>query len=129
MHLNRASSYALTAMAYIANNNGRCSGHSIAEACNLPPGHLLKVLQQLVKARLLTSERGPAGGFEMRKPANETTMLEVIEATEGEIQSEIRGINDIKIAAKSKNVLKRVCDEITKSRKDLLSKIHISALC
>ena len=128
MHLNRASNYAITAMAHIA-SNGKCAGNSIAEACNLPPGHLLKVLQQLVKARLLTSERGPSGGFSMRKPANEISMLEVVEAVEGSVQAEIRGLNEIRISTKSKNALKRVCEEVAKSKREHLSKISIDSLC
>lgn len=46
---------------------------------------LSKVLQQLVKAGLLQSVRGPAGGFKLRRPAAEINVLSIYEAVDGPI--------------------------------------------
>lgn len=91
MRLGRAATYAVLATTHLALKNGDVpvQGRDIAEACGVPPGHLLKILQQLVRAQLLNSERGPAGGFALRRPASEITLLDIIEAIEGPISGDL----------------------------------------
>ncbi len=55
----------------------------IAQALRASEAHLAKVLQRLVRAGLVTSERGPRGGFKLARPADTMTLLEVYEAIEG----------------------------------------------
>ena len=55
----------------------------IAEALGASQAHLSKVLQRLRRSGLVTSERGPGGGFELARPADEITLLKVHEAVEG----------------------------------------------
>lgn len=90
MQLGRAAAYAIYAVVYIAGNakDVPIQGKDVAQSCGMPTGRLLKILQQLVRARLLSSERGPAGGFRLRKPAPEISVLEIIEAIEGPIDHE-----------------------------------------
>jgi Rrf2 family protein len=47
--------------------------------------HLSKVMQRLVKSNLVTSVRGPNGGFMIKKTALSKSVLEVLEIFEGEI--------------------------------------------
>lgn len=91
MRLGRAAAYAVFATAHLAERqNGRpTQGRDIANACGIPAGHLLKILQQLVRAQILSSERGPAGGFVLRKPAREITLLELVEAIDGPITGDL----------------------------------------
>ena len=51
--------------------------------CNIPVEYLLKILQQLVKANILKSKRGPRGGFSMAKKPTQISMLNIVEAVEG----------------------------------------------
>jgi Rrf2 family protein len=44
---------------------------------------LKKILQRLAKVGLVTSQRGPRGGFTLARAANEVTLFEVVEAIEG----------------------------------------------
>ena len=57
----------------------------ISRVQKVPEKFLAKIFQQLVKAGLLRSVRGAKGGFLLRKPADEITMREVIEALEGPV--------------------------------------------
>jgi len=50
--------------------------------------HLSKVLQTLVHAQILTSKRGPRGGYSLMREANAITLLDVYRAFEGDIRKD-----------------------------------------
>ena len=73
--------YALRAMVTIAQSSGRAVvTPTIAELTKVPPGYLPKVLQTLRKAGLVYSKRGLGGGFTLARPAEDVTVLEVVNA-------------------------------------------------
>ncbi|HEX8582649.1 MAG TPA: Rrf2 family transcriptional regulator [Acidimicrobiales bacterium] len=55
----------------------------LAEYHGLPAAYLAKHLQQLSGARILESTKGRVGGYRLARPANEITLLDVVEAIEG----------------------------------------------
>src|SRR5215471_4126443 len=85
MKLSRASSYALHAVAYMAQQkgDGPVPSHKIAQERGIPERFLLKVLKPLVSARVLASIKGPHGGYRLARSPNDLTMLEVVEAVDG----------------------------------------------
>lgn len=44
-----------------------------------------KILQNLAKSEILTSERGKKGGFKVAKPTADITVYDIISAIEGDI--------------------------------------------
>ena len=62
------------------------ASHNIAKARSIPERVLLKSLKPLAAARVLTSVRGPNGGFRLAKPPEKISMLEIIEAVDGPIR-------------------------------------------
>src|SRR5947209_6706740 len=88
MRFSRATTYAVQALAYMAaHQDGQpMTSHATARACGIPERFLLKVLRLLVAARLLTSLRGPNGGYQVVRPAKGITLLEVLEAVEGRLR-------------------------------------------
>jgi Rrf2 family protein len=88
MKLTRASSYALHAVAYMAQqkNDKPVASDKIADARDIPGRFLLKVLKPLVSARVLQSIKGPNGGYRLARPASNISVLEIIEAVDGAIQ-------------------------------------------
>jgi len=86
MKLTRASSYALHAVAYMAlqKTDKPVASHHIAQARGIPERFLLKVLKPLVSARVLMSVKGPNGGYRLARPPSEITLLEVVEAIDGD---------------------------------------------
>jgi Rrf2 family protein len=88
MRLTRASSYALHAVVYMANQkqNRPVPSHLIARARGVPERFLLKVLKPLVSARILHSVKGPNGGYRLARPANSVSMLEIVEAVDGPVR-------------------------------------------
>ena len=89
MKISRSTGYALLAVGYIAQNQDRkiILSQSIAKEYDIPLEYLLKILQQMVKANVLRSKRGPRGGFSLGKPTTRISMLDVIEAVEGPMQA------------------------------------------
>jgi len=57
----------------------------IGAAMAIPKGFLQQVLQELQRARLVTSRSGPAGGYALARPAEAITIREIVEALEGPI--------------------------------------------
>ncbi len=91
MRVSRSTGYALLAVGYIAKNQGDgvVLSQDISKQYDIPLEYLLKILQQLVRANVLRSKRGPRGGFSLAKPTNKITMLEVIEAVDGPLTGEL----------------------------------------
>ena len=85
MKISRSTGYALLAVGYVAKHKDQkiILSQTIAKEYNIPLEYLLKILQQLVRANVLHSKRGPRGGFSLAKPPKKITMLQVIEAVEG----------------------------------------------
>jgi len=61
----------------------------ISKEYNIPLEYLLKILQQLVRANILRSKRGPRGGFSLAKPISKINMLEVIIAVDGPMNNQL----------------------------------------
>jgi len=75
--------YALRAVVAIAQANGESAAtRTIATITKVPPGYLPKVLQMLGRAGLVDSKRGLGGGFRLARPADELTVLEVVNAVD-----------------------------------------------
>jgi Rrf2 family protein len=66
-------------------DSGPVSLSSVAEAERLPLSYLEHLVAKLRRAGLVTSTRGAHGGYSLAHPAAEITMLEVVEALEGQI--------------------------------------------
>ena len=86
LKISDAASIALHAMIYVAlHSDEPASTREIASSFEISSNHLSKVLQRLVKANLLISIKGPAGGFELGKEAEDITFLEIYEAIDGKL--------------------------------------------
>ncbi len=81
--ISKTAEYALRAVAFLAQHQARsCTTQEIAEGTQVPPGYLSKVLKQLNRAGLVTSQRGLHGGFRLSRPPERLPVLEVVEAIE-----------------------------------------------
>lgn len=84
IRFSEASSLALHACTALAANAGNpLSVSAIASLFNSSEAHLSKVMQDLGRAGIVTSARGPRGGFTLARQAREISLLEVYEAIEG----------------------------------------------
>jgi Rrf2 family protein len=85
LRLSKKADYALLAMRHLAANadRGAVSARELAEAYDLPPELLAKVLQRLVRGQLLTSIQGIRGGYGLARPATAISVADVINAVDG----------------------------------------------
>jgi len=84
LKVSEADAIALHATALMAARpDQRFRTKALAEALGVSQAHLAKVLQRLVQAGLVNSERGPAGGFQLAQPPEALTLMQVYEALEG----------------------------------------------
>jgi len=84
MQLTRAADYAVRAMIHLASTDaGRSSLNELAEAAEVSPAFLSKVLQRLVRAGLVASYRGKKGGFELLERGRSATLYEILQALDG----------------------------------------------
>ncbi|MBN2012659.1 Rrf2 family transcriptional regulator [candidate division KSB1 bacterium] len=87
MQLSRAGEYAIRAMLHLAatSDEGISQIATISKTWAIPESFLRKILQSLTKAGLVASSRGMGGGLTLARPADQITLLDVIEAIEGKI--------------------------------------------
>ena len=85
--IRRNTDYAFRLVAELAKNPGKpISVRSLAED-NLVPYELArKLLQSLGAADIVTSIKGPKGGFELKKDPADISFAQVIEAIQGQVR-------------------------------------------
>ncbi len=85
LKLTKKADYGLMAMRHLAERagNGAQSAKDVAEASGIPAEMLAKILQKLVKAKLLRSSHGINGGYALARDARSISAFEVIKAIEG----------------------------------------------
>jgi len=87
MQITRAADYAVRVMVHLASlpAGSRVQKNALVELSEAPESFLSKVLQRMVAKGLITSRRGGGGGFEIARPAQEVSVLTVVEAIDGPI--------------------------------------------
>ncbi|MBU1049835.1 Rrf2 family transcriptional regulator [Candidatus Bipolaricaulota bacterium] len=77
LKLSEATALGLHAMVIIGQQGAPISAAPMAQTLCASEAHVFKVLQQLVRAGLLRSKRGPHGGYVLARPATEIVLMDV----------------------------------------------------
>ena len=88
LRLSKKSDYALISMKHLAmrpDGGGSSSAREISESYDIPLELLAKVLQRLVRARLLVSVQGTRGGYRLARQAAAISVADVIQAVDGPV--------------------------------------------
>jgi Rrf2 family protein len=88
LRLSKKSDYALIAMKHLAtrpDGGVSSSAREISESYDIPLELLAKVLQRLVRARLLVSVQGTRGGYRLGRSAQLISVADVIQAVDGPV--------------------------------------------
>ncbi|WP_414657836.1 Rrf2 family transcriptional regulator [Deinococcus sp. VB343] len=79
----QTAEYALRAAVMLAEPPLRAlSAAELARLTEVPPPYLFKVMGQLVRAGVVTGQRGKHGGYRLSRPADEISVLEVVNAVD-----------------------------------------------
>ncbi len=82
MKLTHKTEYAILALIHLA-REGESQTESISKECDIPFKFLQQILRELRLKQLVTSVRGPNGGFKLKRPANKISLAEVVRAFDG----------------------------------------------
>lgn len=87
MRLSTKSRYGLRALFDIAYHTGTAplQIQDISRRQQISPRYLEQIFQNLKKAGILKSKRGPQGGYTLAKTPDQITVLEIIKATEQDV--------------------------------------------
>jgi Rrf2 family transcriptional regulator, iron-sulfur cluster assembly transcription factor len=92
LELGRRADYGIRATIDLARRHGsgrRRKAREIAEEMDIPASFVPQVLADLVRAGIVASTAGPAGGYELARDPGEITLLTVVEAVDGEAGSTV----------------------------------------
>jgi Rrf2 family iron-sulfur cluster assembly transcriptional regulator len=83
----KACEYAIRSVIFIADksvNGERCTLQEISSGIDSPLAFTAKILQKLTKKDIISSKKGPNGGFDVSlKKINNTTLAEIIQIIDG----------------------------------------------
>lgn len=81
--ISEATSIALHALAYVTSEGRTINVTELARICGASEAHTMKVCQRLSKAGILSSHRGPSGGFSLARDAGSIRLSEVYSLFDG----------------------------------------------
>lgn len=85
--LSNSCRYAIRAIIYLASQpekNVKIGIKKISGDLDLPKPFLAKILQQLTKQKILSSSKGPHGGFSLMKDPKSITLLDIVKTIDGD---------------------------------------------
>jgi Rrf2 family protein len=128
MKLSRTVAYAVRATLQLAQleTKGPVPCSRLANEGKMPERFLLQILRNLVTHGILRSTRGVDGGYALIRPADQISLLEVIEAIEGPYDATLELGEGL--SADSQNNLQEALEGVTKSTRKQLEAIKLSQL-
>jgi Rrf2 family protein len=129
MKLSRTVSYAVRATLQLAEleAEGPVPCSKLAADGKMPERFLLQILRNLVTHGILRSTRGVDGGYALVRPADQISLLEVIEAIEGPYDSSLEVGGD-GLPEGSHTKLRSALGEVTNTTRKQLEAIKLSQL-
>ena len=128
MRLTRTAGYGISALLQLAKMDGGMpvSCTRLAENRKLPERFLLQVMRRLVTHGILRSTRGIEGGYTFLKKPDDVSLLDVIEAIDGPLATEVPP--EIGIPDDALGRLTQVVDAANADLKQRLSSVKIAQL-
>jgi Rrf2 family protein len=128
MKLSRTAGYALVATLQLAQSDRSvpipCS--RLAAQGRMPERFLLQILRSLVTHGILHSTRGVEGGYMLKRPAEDISLLDVIEAVDGPMKSVPPAFEGL--SPKLLDQLSAALEDVTEASRQQLAEIKVSSL-
>ncbi|WP_037577303.1 RrF2 family transcriptional regulator [Phaeacidiphilus oryzae] len=133
MRVTAKSDYALRALIEMASREGGSAGSAVSaeelgRAQGIPHGFLQAILADLRKAGIVTSQRGPAGGWRLARRADEVSVADVARAVDGPLVS-VHGLRPEAVTYNEHaEVLQHVWIAARDSLREVLEQVSIGQL-
>ena len=128
----KSCQYALQAILYIAlhsKNQSAIGLKDIAGSQKIPIHFLSKILQNLVKHKILTSTKGPNGGFTLNKSPDRLKLIKIVEIVDGLDIFDLCGIGLKACSDKTPCPIHFEYKMVKNKTKELLSSKTLTQLC
>lgn len=84
MNFSKTTSYAISVLSFMADHDKEMySAKKLNELLEIPWPYLRQLLTKLSKSGFIYSTQGRNGGFQLKKPADQIVLAEIIESVEG----------------------------------------------
>lgn len=126
LKLTKKADYGLIAVRHLAEHAdlGACSSKDLADMYGIPQEALAKILQKLVRHKLLVSQQGTNGGYVLSRDPRQISALEVIRAIEGPLF--ITGCNSEKACSQSsKCTVREPLQKVSRTIEEVLGKLTV----
>ena len=94
LNISEAASIAIHSLAIIAGAKDRINVNQLAEMTGFSKNHIAKILQQLAKKGYVDADRGPHGGYVIKKDSSQVSLFEIYELIDGALPESHCGIHD-----------------------------------
>ena len=130
MKLSKTSAHAALAVAYLAGlpSDTPIQARQIAEHLGIPTDSALKILQAMVRQRIIQSQLGRAGGYMLTRPAQQVTLLEIVEAIDGPISAALPIRADQGAKSIGLEKLSRICENVAERLRAELTRFSVADL-
>lgn len=85
--LSKSSKYAIKGVLYLAMNsseNHKVQAKDLSSPINAPASYIAKLLQELARHGIVSSVKGPKGGFYLNDKNRQTNIMRIVDVLEGE---------------------------------------------
>ena len=128
MKMSRTVEYAVQAMLQLAEHEPGvpipCS--RLAAAGQMPERFLLQILRNLVTHGILASTQGVEGGYTLERPADQISLLEVIEAIDGPLGGALTAVKGL--PPETQQRLLAVLQKVSEQARRSLSEVKLADL-
>jgi Rrf2 family protein len=102
----------------------------ISERQGIPPRFLEQIFQDLKRAGLVSSKRGPKGGYQLAQDADEIRIGDIVRAVEGPVMLQTpKGNKKVQGDPRSREVTEALFAELSQKIEDCLDAVTIEDLC
>jgi len=124
-----SSKYAIKAVLYLALNSSeenKVMIKDIAEPINVPQAYIAKLMQELSRQDVISSTRGPRGGFYLSEENKKLPLMKIVNVIDGE-----KRINSCLLSLEHCNEEKPcpLHEMVVNSKRDLLRSLETKTIC
>jgi len=85
--LSNSTKYALKAVLFLGVHSGeskKIQARELSEPINVPAAYIAKLMQELARNELVSSKKGPHGGFYLSEENRKVTLRQIVECLDGD---------------------------------------------